>query len=92
MIIIREDLGEYVRRLRLQYGLTQEELAKMAGVTQGHVAKIEGGVYDPQVSTVAKLLQALGIEDEYRDIEERLDILERKLNLVLQMVDEISLF
>lgn len=85
-------MAEHIRRLRLQCGLTQEKLAMMAGVTQERVAKIESGLHDPQVSTAAKLLQALGVEDEYRHIEERLDILERKLNLVLQMVDEISLF
>ena len=42
--------------------MTQEELAKAAGVNRVTIAKIEAGVVDPYPSTVRKLAVALGME------------------------------
>lgn len=36
-------LGRHVRRLREFLGLSQEQIAKMAGVSQGAVSRLEGG-------------------------------------------------
>ena len=51
--------GTMLRKMRLEVGLTQSELAQMAGVSQAHIAKIEGGKVDPRLSTVNKILQVL---------------------------------
>lgn len=52
-----------LKRLRLEAGLTQRQLAQLAGVSQAHIAKVEGGKVDPRLSTVNKILQVLiGIE------------------------------
>ena len=48
-----------LKRLRKEAGLTQRELAELAGVSQAHIAKIERGRVDPRLSTVNKLLQVL---------------------------------
>jgi len=40
-------------------GLTQRQLAKLARVSQAHVAKIERGRVDPRLSTVNRILQVL---------------------------------
>jgi predicted transcriptional regulator len=45
--------------MRIEAGLTQSQLAKMAGVSQAHIAKIEGEKVDPRLSTVNKILQIL---------------------------------
>jgi len=48
-----------LKRLRNKAGLTQRELAELAGVSQAHIAKIERGKVDPRLSTVNKILQVL---------------------------------
>ena len=48
-----------LRKLRNAAGLTQRELAKLAGVSQAHIAKIERGSVDPRLSTVNRILQVL---------------------------------
>ena len=45
--------------MRVKLGLTQAQLAKLAGVTQAYIAKIEAGAADPRVSTLEKILMAL---------------------------------
>lgn len=55
MIVTKSTL----KRLRNEAGLTQRELAELAGVSQAHIAKIERGRVDPRLSTVNKILQIL---------------------------------
>ncbi|MCI0561598.1 MAG: helix-turn-helix domain-containing protein, partial [Nitrososphaera sp.] len=50
---------ERIGRLRKQLGLTQKELADLAGVSQSLVAKIESGKIDPAYSKVMQILSAL---------------------------------
>ena len=45
--------------MRLEAGLTQSQLARMVGVSQAHIAKIEGEKVDPRLSTVNKILEIL---------------------------------
>lgn len=48
-----------MKKMRLEAGLTQSQLAKMVGVSQAHIAKIEGEKVDPRLSTVNKILEIL---------------------------------
>jgi len=48
-----------LKKMRLEAGLTQSQLAKMVGVSQAHIAKIEGEKVDPRLSTVNKILEIL---------------------------------
>ncbi|MCD6373115.1 MAG: CBS domain-containing protein [Thermococcus sp.] len=48
-----------IRKMRKELGITQEELAKKAGVTQAYIAKLESGKVDPRLSTFNRILQAL---------------------------------
>jgi predicted transcriptional regulator len=43
----------------VKLGLTQAQLAELAGVTQAYIAKIEAGAADPRISTLEKILKAL---------------------------------
>ena len=54
-----ERIGERIRRLRLAAGLSQRQLAKLAGVSQSLIAKIELGLVNPRVETVKRILDAL---------------------------------
>ena len=51
--------GSILKKMRLEAGLTQSQLAKMVGVSQAHIAKIENEKVDPRLSTVNKILEIL---------------------------------
>jgi len=51
--------GAMLKKLRLEAGLTQRQLAKLVGVSQAHIAKIENEKVDPRLSTVNKILEVL---------------------------------
>lgn len=48
-----------VQRRRKLLGLTQTQIAKMSGVSQSLIAKIESGKIDPSYSRVKKLLETM---------------------------------
>jgi len=50
---------EDIKRLRKKVGLTQTELAKLAGVSQSLIARIEKGTVDPRLSTLKRILEAI---------------------------------
>lgn len=79
------DPGSLIRKLRLQSGVSQRELALRARSTQAAVSAIERGLTNPTWSTVRALLLALGYEAriEPRPLPGRFDLpqlarLERK--------------
>lgn len=57
----RVALGLAIRTLRHERNLTQEALAHGAGITVGHLSKIERGQSNPTWETVAAIATALGI-------------------------------
>lgn len=48
--------------MRVQLGLTKEELAKMCGITELNVTKIENGVYNYPIDLIGKIADALNAE------------------------------
>ena len=53
-------IGANIRRLRQDKGYTQGDLAEHAGIRLGHISKIERDETDPKISTITKLMEALG--------------------------------
>lgn len=54
-----------VRRLRFQHGeMTQEELARRAGVTRQTIVAIERGNYDPSVGLAIRIARVFGVPVE----------------------------
>lgn len=51
-----------IREIRKRQGITQAELADRINSTRANIARFETGKHDPQLSTVAKLAEALGVE------------------------------
>ncbi|MHA1595612.1 MAG: CBS domain-containing protein [Candidatus Baldrarchaeia archaeon] len=51
--------AEDIKRLRRMVKLTQAELAKLAGVSQSLIARIEKGSVDPRLSTLRKIIEAI---------------------------------
>jgi len=50
-----------IREARKVKGLSQDQLAKMIGVTQGAVAQWENGLTHPSFEILPKLAAALGV-------------------------------
>jgi predicted transcriptional regulator len=48
-----------IGKMRKQLGLTQKQLASLAGVSQSLIAKIESGKIDPAYSKVSQIMAAL---------------------------------
>jgi transcriptional regulator with XRE-family HTH domain len=53
------DVGGHLRAVRLMYGLSQRELAKRAGVTNGTISLIEQNRVSPSVSSLKKVLDGV---------------------------------
>lgn len=58
---IRRQLGRNLKRLRLEKGWSQEELADQAGLHRTYVSGVERGVRNPTITIVAALAKALGV-------------------------------
>lgn len=54
--------GDAVAAARAEKGLSQKELAKISGVDQSDISKIERGVGNPSVNTLSKLARAMDAE------------------------------
>ncbi len=59
----RKFFGEYIRKKRLEAGMTQKELAGRLFVTESTVSKWERGLSYPDVSMVVPICAALGITE-----------------------------
>lgn len=54
-----EPIGNRVKRLRQEKGLTLEDLAKATGYDHDYLEKLEQGDFQPQLGTIMKLSKAL---------------------------------
>lgn len=55
------DVGLRLREMRLQYGLSQRQLADKAGVPHGQISMIETNKSSPSVASLRKILGGFGI-------------------------------
>src|SRR6187551_2929547 len=53
------DVGAHLKAVRTLYGLSQRELAKRAGVTNGTISLIEQNRVSPSVSSLKKVLDGI---------------------------------
>ncbi|MFH1222542.1 MAG: CBS domain-containing protein [Candidatus Micrarchaeota archaeon] len=57
---------ESIAKMRKRLGLTQKQLAVLAGVSQSLIAKIEMGGLDPSYSNVVKIFSALEAQKKHK--------------------------
>lgn len=67
-------IGETLRRLRKDRGLTLEELGRMAELGRGQLSRIENSRQEATLSTLAKILASQGVSR--RDFFHRYDLVE----------------
>jgi len=62
----RSDIGKAIQKVRLEKGLTQEELSRKADIPYTTLAKIESGmVINPRMNTLQKISVALEVTIDY---------------------------
>jgi transcriptional regulator with XRE-family HTH domain len=52
--------GRFIAEIRRKHGLTQTALAERAGMTQANLSRIERDGVSPSLSTLSRLLEAMG--------------------------------
>lgn len=55
-------LGENIRRIRKEKGLSQSELGKRIGVSYQQIGQYENGKRNPKIETIDKIASALGVK------------------------------
>ncbi|MCX8147301.1 MAG: CBS domain-containing protein [Candidatus Woesearchaeota archaeon] len=71
------DISE-IRAIRKNLGLTQSQLANLAGVSQSLIAKIEAGIIDPTYSNAVKIFNALESFNKEKEVKAK-DIMTQKI-------------
>lgn len=63
------NIGKKLKELRIQKGLTQEELADRAELSKGFISQIERDLTSPSIATLVDILQCLGtnLKDFFQD-------------------------
>lgn len=99
-------LGENLRRLRIDKGLTQGDVSNMSGIGLGQISKLERNKADPALSTIYKLMGALdcsadrlvmdvrkaGLQGMVKEQFERVATLpKRDRELIIEIVDKFCI-
>ena len=61
-ILIAVRIGRSVREQRVKRFMTQEQLARTAGISLRQVVRIERNEVEPRFATILKLAEGLGVE------------------------------
>lgn len=72
-----DELSE-LKKLRKKLGITQQELAKKANVSQSLIAKIESGKIDPSYSYAKKIFETLTMLDKENELTAK-DLMHRRI-------------
>lgn len=57
------ELGNYIKLLRIKNNMTMTQTAGITGITQGYISQIENGIYTPSAKTLAKLARAYSVPE-----------------------------
>lgn len=58
---VNRRIGQKIKNLRYQKGLTQQELADRTELTKGYISQLEHGLVAPSVITLLDLIECLGV-------------------------------
>jgi transcriptional regulator with XRE-family HTH domain len=59
---LANDVAIKVIAYRAQHGLSQAQLARLIGMRQPHVARLEAGDHEPSLATLSRLADALNLD------------------------------
>lgn len=66
------NIGEKIKQLRVEKGLTQEELANRCELSKGFISQVERNLTSPSIATLVDILECLGtnLRDFFSDVVE----------------------
>lgn len=72
---VNSAIGKAISKLRLEAGLSQEELAERAGIHRTYVSQLERGIKSPTLAVLIKVAKALDTRASrlLRSVEDGLD-------------------
>jgi len=78
MILVRQEIGDVLRDLRLQRGRTLRQVAGRASVALGYLSEVERGQKEASSEILAAVAEALDvpISSIMREVGDRLSVLE----------------
>ena len=74
------DLGHKIKQLRIQKGLTLEELASRCELTKGFLSQMERDLTSPSIATLSDILEALGssLSEFFKEEKEEKIVFQKK--------------
>ena len=78
MVLVRQEIGEVLRDVRLQKGRTLRQVASKASVALGYLSEVERGQKEASSEILASVADALGtpISVIMREVGDRLAVIE----------------
>lgn len=78
MILVREEIGDVLRGVRLQKGRTLRQVASRASVALGYLSEVERGQKEASSEILASVAEALDvpISTIMREVSDRISVLE----------------
>lgn len=83
----QKNFGQYIKRLRRERNLSQEDLAEATGLTKQYIGTVERGASRPGIDTLYKLANGFGltVSDLFRfeyDAEDLQELKQRIISVV----------
>lgn len=57
------NIGSAIKNIRLHFGISQEELSQITGISQTSISQIENGVKNPSKRSIQRICEALEIPE-----------------------------
>lgn len=61
VVLMAPVIGKVIKRYRFLKEISQPELGRRSGVSPSYITKIEQGMYDPSIKTLAKIARVLEV-------------------------------
>lgn len=89
----KKEIGKRIARLRIDQGLTQEQLSEQIGYSKNHLSGIECGKFTPTTPFIIKLCNSLGKTPDYYLIGQVAPNMDEIASLIMRLSEnEQSIF
>lgn len=87
---LKQELGEKIKRIRKQRGLTQEQLAEMIDISSRNLCNIELGINFPKAETLEKILKTLNVSTQQLFANNHIKTQEELIESIEQIIERIK--